>query len=40
MQWTITIDHDKYESMKRELEVLKTIENDKFCRFVEFLGLR
>ena len=23
--------------MKRELEVLKNIENDKFCRFVEFV---
>lgn len=37
MQHTITIDHDTYESMKRELEVLKAIENDKFCRFVEFV---
>lgn len=37
MQWTITVDHDTYESMKRELEVLRAIDNDKFCRFVEFV---
>jgi len=36
--WTkIQIDHEKYESMKREIEVLKSIENDKFCRFIEFV---
>ncbi len=37
MHWTVNVDHNKYESMKRELEVLKAIENDKFCRFVEFV---
>ena len=36
--WTkIQIDHEKYESMKIEIEVLKSIENDKFCRFIEFV---
>lgn len=37
MQHTIKVDRMEYESTKRELEVLKTIENDKFCRFVEFI---
>lgn len=37
MQHTIKVDRMEYESTKREIEVLKTIDNDKFCRFVEFI---
>lgn len=33
----IQIDLEKHESMKREIEVLKSIDNDKFCRFIEFI---
>lgn len=33
----IEVDLEKYESMKREIEVLKSIDNDKFCRFIEFI---
>ena len=38
MWTTITVDHKKYESMKRQIEVLKSIDNDKFCRFIEFIN--
>ncbi len=37
MWTTIQVDHEKYESMKRELEILKLFENDKFIRFIEFV---
>ncbi len=33
----IQVDLEKYESMKSEIEVLKTIENNQFARFVEFV---
>ena len=33
----IQVDLEKHESMKREIEVLKSIDNDKFCRFIEFI---
>ena len=37
MWTTVQVDHKKYESMKWELEFLKTLENDKFIRFIEFV---
>lgn len=33
----IQVDQEKFESMERELTVLKTIENNQFVRFVEFV---
>jgi len=37
MWTTIQVDLEKHESMKRKIEILKSIDNDKFCRFIEFI---
>lgn len=37
MWTTIQVDHEKYESMKRKIEIFKLFENDKFIRFIEFI---
>ncbi len=37
MQQIIKIDRNEYESMKREIEVFKILDNDKFSRFIDFI---